>query len=78
MNRKVSYIPHIQTLTFLAVPPLISGDTKTRVLVDSVSARRSISARTAGAFVDIYSISIEFKIGRMNKNTCGIAYVQLD
>ena len=36
-----------------AVGSRVTGDTETRVRVDSVSAYRSISTRTACAFVDI-------------------------
>ena len=42
-----------QTLTCLAVCSRETGDTATRVRVDSANARRSISTRTAGTFVDI-------------------------
>ena len=40
-------------LTCLAELSRVTGDTETRVRVDSVSARSFISTRTAGAFVDI-------------------------
>ena len=44
---------HRQLLTYFAVLSHETGDTVTRVRDASVSARRSVSTRAPGAFVDL-------------------------